>query len=129
MDKDLIEKTKKTADLYFGGVSGEKPFDLWKAFDSDLARDLSIFVTGKMYAREKIPHATRQFTAIACLTVLGKPEELRLHIMAALNVGCEPGEIAEVIFQCAVYGGLPSTNEALKVLKNVLQEKGSWPPR
>lgn len=48
--------------------------------------------------------------------------------MAVLNVGCEPREIAEVIFQCAVYGGLPSTNGALKTLRQVLQEKGSRPP-
>jgi 4-carboxymuconolactone decarboxylase len=127
LKKDLIEKTKKTADLYFTGVSDEKPYDLWRAFDPELARSLSLFVTGEMYAREKIPHPTRQLITIACLTVLNKPEELRLHIMAALNVGCEPREIAEVIFQCAVYGGVPSTNVALKALRQVLREKGLWP--
>jgi len=26
-----------------------------------------------------------------------------------------------------VYGGVPSANTALKVLREVLQEKGSWP--
>jgi 4-carboxymuconolactone decarboxylase len=44
-----------------------------------------------------------------------------------LNVGCTPGEIAEVIFQTAVYGGMPATNQALKALRSVLQEKGLWP--
>ena len=81
-----------------------------------------------MYAREKIPHKTRQLITIASLTVLSRLEELKLHIQAALNVGCTPGEIAEVIFQTFTYGGMPATNSALKTLKAVMEEKGLWPP-
>lgn len=127
MDKDIIEKTRKTADLYFKGVQGEKPFELWKAFDKELAKDLSLFITGQMYAREKIPHPTRQLVTVAALTVLNRTEELALHIQAALNVGCKPEEIAEVIFQTAVYGGVPATNAALKTLRQVLRDQGLWP--
>ena len=124
---DLVEKTKKTAALYFEGVTDERPFELWKAFDRDLAKDLSLFITGQMYAREKIPHPTRQLITVAALTVLSRAEELKLHIHAALNVGCSPQEIAETIFQTAVYGGVPATNQALKTLRTVLEEKGQWP--
>lgn len=127
MSKDLIEKTKQTAERYFKGVKGERPFELWRAFDKDLAKDLSLFITGSMYAREKIPHQTRQLVTVSALTVLSRPEELKLHIEAALNVGCSPGEIAETIFQTLVYGGVPAANTALKVLRTVLQEKGMWP--
>lgn len=127
MDKDLVEKTKRTAALYFKDVKGERPFELWRAFDKDLAKDLSLFITGSMYAREKLPHPTRQLVTVAALTVLSRPEELKLHMEAALNVGCSPGEIAETIFQTLVYGGVPSANTALKVLREVLQEKGRWP--
>jgi 4-carboxymuconolactone decarboxylase len=126
MSQDIVEKTKKTAELYFKGVGDERPFDLWKAFDKDLAKDLSLFITGQMYAREKIPHQTRQLVTVACLTVLSRLEELKLHIQAALNVGCTPEEIAEVIFQTMVYGGVPAGNQALKTLRTVLIEKGIW---
>jgi 4-carboxymuconolactone decarboxylase len=128
LTQEIIEKTKKTASLYFKDVEGEKPFELWKAFDKDLAKDLSLFITGQMYAREKIPHETRQLVTVAALTVLSRLDELKLHIQAALNVGCTPQDIAEVIFQTAVYGGVPATNQALKTLRSVLQEKGMWPP-
>ena len=127
MGQDIVEKTKKTAELYFKDVADERPFELWRAFDREIARDFSLFITGQMYAREKIPHRTRQLITVAALTVLSRLDELRLHIQAALNVGCSPQEIAEVIFQTAVYGGVPTTNAALKTLRSVLEEKGLWP--
>jgi 4-carboxymuconolactone decarboxylase len=127
MDGDLREKTIETAKLYFDGYRDERPFDLWRAFDKDLAKELSIFITGRMYARERIPHRTRQLITVAALTVLERVEELKLHVYAALNVGCDPKEIAEVMFQCGIYGGMPVVNQALKVLREVLQEKGQWP--
>ncbi len=127
MTNPLAEKTQKTAALYFKDVKDEKPFELWRAFDKDLAKDMSLFITGQMYAREKIPHKTRQLVTISALTVLSRLDELRLHIQAALNVGCTPEEIAEVIFQTLVYGGVPTANAGLKTLKSVLEEKGLWP--
>jgi 4-carboxymuconolactone decarboxylase len=127
LSNPLAEKTQKTAALYFKDVRDEKPYELWRAFDKDLARDMSLFITGQMYAREKIPHKTRQLVTISALTVLSRLDELRLHIQAALNVGCTPEEIAEVIFQTLVYGGVPTANAGLKTLKSVLEEKGLWP--
>jgi len=125
--EELKEKTQKTAELYFKGVTGERPFDLWRSFDKDLAKEISMFYTGKLYAREKIPHRTRQLVTVAALTVLERTEELKLHLQAALNVGCSPREVAEVIFQMATYGGVPVVNNALNVFRTVLQENGLWP--
>jgi 4-carboxymuconolactone decarboxylase len=127
LDKNLIEKTKNTAALYFRGVAEEKPFELWQVFDKELGRELSLFITGRLYAREKIPHQTRQLITIAVLTVLDRPEELRLHIQAALNVRCPVEDIAEAIFQTFTYAGIPTVNTALKTLRSVLKEKGLWP--
>ncbi|VEN73351.1 Carboxymuconolactone decarboxylase [Candidatus Desulfarcum epimagneticum] len=127
MDDPVKEKTAQTAGLYFKGVKDSKPYDLWRSFDKDLAKDLSLFITGKMYAREKLPHTTRQLITVSALTALSRPDELRLHIQAALNVGCDPRDIAETIFQTSVYAGVPATNTALKTLQSVLEEKGLWP--
>ena len=122
--KEIARKTGETAKLYFSTVKDEdKPYNLWRFFDKDLARDMSLYITGQMYAREKIPHPTRQLITVAALTVLSRPEELALHIHAALNVGCTKEEIAEVIFQTSIYGGVPAANTALSTLKNVLEER------
>lgn len=122
--KEIAKRTAKTAELYFSTVKNEdKPYGLWQHFDKELAKDMSLYITGQMYAREKIPHTTRQLTAIASLTALSKPEELKLHIHAGLNVGCTTEQIAEVIFQTSIYAGVPAANTALKVLKTVLEER------
>lgn len=127
MSEDVKEKTARIAKLYWEGFEGERPFDLWRSFDKTMAKDLSLFITGQMYARERIPHKTRQLITVSALTVLERSEELKLHIHAAVNVGCEPTEIAETIFQSGIYGGMPVMNQGLKVLREVLKERGQWP--
>jgi 4-carboxymuconolactone decarboxylase len=124
---DTLKATRETAALYFKDVQGEIPFDLWRSFAPDLAREFSLFITGRLYARQRIAHPVRQLVTVGVLTVLNRPDELKLHIQAALNVGCTPEEIAETIFQTFTYGGIPTVNTALKVLKSVLIEKDLWP--
>ncbi len=126
-DDDLKKKTGETAKAYFDGFPWDRPYDLWRSFDQGLAKDLSLFITGQMYARQKLPHPTRQLVAVAALTALERSDELRLHIWAALNVGCDPKDVAEAIFQTGVYAGMPVVNQGLAVLKEVLMERGSWP--
>ncbi len=122
--KKTAQKTRETADLYFSTVKDEdRPYPLWAHFDPDLAKEMSLYITGKVYARQKIDHPTRQLVTVAALTALSKPEELKLHVHAALNVGCPKEDIAEVMFQTSIYAGVPATNTALKVLKAVLEER------
>ena len=80
-DDDLKERTRKTASLYFDGLEGERPYELWRSFDSGLARDLSLFITGQLYARERIPHLTRQLVTVAALTVLERSESFKCTSM------------------------------------------------
>ena len=128
MSKEIVDKTKKTAALYFKDVTEEKPYDLWREFDPKLANEFSLFITGRLYAREVIPHKTRQLVTIATLTALSRLDELKLHIHAAINVGCTVEEITETIFQTFTYNGIPCVNAALKVLRSVLKDRELWPP-
>ncbi|MCB2186122.1 MAG: carboxymuconolactone decarboxylase family protein [Deltaproteobacteria bacterium] len=120
---ELKKKTAATAQAYFEGYPWDRPYDLWRSFDPGLAKDLSLFITGQMYAREKLPHPTRQLVAIAALTALERKDELRLHIWAGLNVGLEPAQVAEAIFQTGIYAGMPVVNQALAILREVLEAR------
>ena len=92
--------------------------------DKGLARELSMFFTGKLYSREVISQKQRELCAVASLTVLHRPNELRAHIHAALNVGATRQEVAEVIIQQVTYGGMPVVVDALDVYGKVLGERG-----
>ncbi|HSF33318.1 MAG TPA: carboxymuconolactone decarboxylase family protein [Candidatus Tectomicrobia bacterium] len=127
MDEDLREVTRRTAEMLFGPTrKGEGVYDLWRKFDPDLARQISMFFTGQLYAREVLPQKVRELCAVAALTVLNRPDELRLHIQAALNVGATRQEVAEVIFQMLTYGGVPTMVEGLKAAREVLRARGEW---
>ena len=125
-DDDLRELTRHTAHKLFHSLKGGTGFDTWKKFDRDLARELSMFFTGKLYSREVITQVQRELCAVASLTVLHRPHELRAHVHAALNVGATRQQVAEVIFQQVTYGGMPVVVDALDVLKAVLEERGEW---
>jgi len=127
-DAELRERTRRTAQKLFHSLKGGTGFETWKKFDKDLARELSMFFTGKLYSREVLTQAQRELCAVASLTVLHRPHELRAHIHAALNVGATRQEVGEVIFQQVTYGGMPVVVDALDVFKGVLEERGEWEP-
>lgn len=122
----LKQKTKDTARMLFGEPKesdGGGAYALWKEFDPELAKHISMFYTGRLYSREVISQKQRELCAVAALTVLDRQAELRAHIKAALRVGATKQEVAEVIFQMCTYGGVPVMVEGLRILKEVLAEK------
>lgn len=129
MDDDAIKKkTQETAAKLFGkGIKMDPPYLTWREFDRDLAGDFSKFITGNLYSRTVLTLPERQMAACAMLAALRATDELKLHINAALNVGCDPKKLTEIFFQLATYAGMPSVNEALSVYREVLKERGEWP--
>lgn len=127
MDEDIKKRTRETAAKLFGkGLKMDPPYLTWKEFDRDLANDLSMFITGNLYSRTVLTLPERQMVACAMLAALGAADELKLHLNAALNVGCDPKKMAEIFFQLAPYGGMPLVNKALEVFREVLKGRGEW---
>ena len=128
MNDELKKKTKETANQLFGkGIKMDPPYLTWKEFDRDLANDFSLFITGNLYSRTVLTLPERQMVACAMLAALRAMDELKLHLNAALNVGCDPRKMTEIFFQLAPYAGMPAVNEALQVYRDVLKERGEWP--
>jgi 4-carboxymuconolactone decarboxylase len=127
-NEEIKKKTQETAKKLFSkGIKMDPPYLTWKEFDKDLANDLSMFITGNLYSRTVLTLSERQMIACAMLAALRAKGELKLHINAALNVGCDRKKLAEVFFQLATYAGMPAVNEALEVYREVLKERGEWP--
>jgi 4-carboxymuconolactone decarboxylase len=128
MADEITQRTQETAKKLFGrGIKMAPPYLLWKSFDRELANDFSRFLTGNLYSRTVLSLPERQMAACAALAALRARDELKLHVNAALNVGCDPAKLAEVFFQIGTYAGMPAVNEALAVYRDVLTERGEWP--
>ena len=128
MSDEIKKRTQETANTLFGkGIKMDPPYLMWREFDKELANDFSRFITGNIYSRTVLNLPERQMAACAMLAALRATGELKLHVNAALNVGCNPKKLAEIFFQVATYAGMPAVNEALEVYRDVLKERGEWP--
>jgi 4-carboxymuconolactone decarboxylase len=127
-DEAIRKRTKETANKLFGkGIQLNPPYLMWREFDKDLANDFSKFITGNLYSRTVLTMPERQMAACAMLAAIRAGDELKLHVNAALNVGCDPKKLTEIFFQVATYAGMPAVNEALEIYREVLKERDEWP--
>lgn len=127
-EENIKKRTQETAKKLFDkGIKMDPPYLMWREFDKELAKDFSKFITGNLYSRTVLTLPERQMVACAMLAAIRARDELKLHVNAALNVGCDSRKLAEVFFQVAPYAGMPAVNEALEVYRDVLKERGEWP--
>ena len=82
-----------------------------------------------VWNRPGLDRRTRSLLNLAMLTALGKPAELKLHVMGALTNGVTVEEIKEVLLQAPVYCGIPAGLEAFRAADEVLLAEGAITPR
>jgi 4-carboxymuconolactone decarboxylase len=102
------------------GDAGHKVIDSLK----DICPDLGDFVIksfGDVYSRSELTLKEREIATVAALTVLGNCQpQLKVHISAALNVGCTEQQLKEIMIQMSLYAGFPAALNGMFALKDVL---------
>ena len=105
------------------GQAGERVIESLSDIAPDFARYLIEFPFGDIYSRQGLDLKYREIATVSALTALGNAQpQLKVHIRAALNVGCSKAEILEVIMQMAVYAGFPAALNGLFTAKEVFAE-------
>lgn len=126
-DKRRFERGKEALE----GISPGATEDLWEIVGKtcpDMVKFTVAFAYGDVYSREALPPRMRQFLTVAALTSLGTAEpQLRFHIGAALNAGCSPREVMEVLYATAVFAGFPAALNAVRVAREVFETRGVQP--
>jgi 4-carboxymuconolactone decarboxylase len=106
------------------GTTGADVVDSLRDIAPDLADWIVDFSYGDVMTRPGLDRRSRQLATIAALTALGNAApQLKLHITGALNVGCKPQEVVEVILQMAVFAGFPAAINALSIAREVFSEQ------
>jgi 4-carboxymuconolactone decarboxylase len=106
------------------GHGGESVVQALAEISPDFARLLIEFPFGDIYSRTQLDMKLREIAVVSALTALGNAQpQLKVHIHAALNVGCTRQEVVEVIMQMAVYAGFPAALNGLFAAKEVFAER------
>jgi len=90
-----------------------------------MSKDFMEMAFGRTFNREGLDAKTRMLVTIAALTVLGAHGEpqLKVSVRHALEAGATEREIAEVIYQMSMFGGLPAMQKALEIAQAVFAER------
>ncbi|WP_434763232.1 carboxymuconolactone decarboxylase family protein [Vibrio fortis] len=106
------------------GEAGQNVIESLQDICPDLAKYTIEYPFGDIYARNGLDLKSREIATVAALTALGNcAPQLKVHLNAALNVGCSEEEIKEVVIQMSVYAGFPAALNGMFVFKEVLAER------
>lgn len=93
---------------------------------SEFSRPMQELVTeycwGAVWSRDGLERKTRSLINLAMLTALNRGHELSVHVKGAINNGCTPEEIQEVLMQTAIYVGVPAALESFRIAETTLKE-------
>lgn len=91
----------------------------------DLAQLAIGFAYGEIYGRPGLDLPQRQLVTVSALAAMGGLEpQLRFHVAGALNAGCRPQQLVELMIHLVVYAGFPAALNGTVVLRQVFQERG-----
>lgn len=92
-------------------------------FNAEFLDLISRYAWGEIWTRPGLDDRTRRFIVIATTIALGRWEEYRLHVRAAITQGgVTKSDIKEVIMQQAIYAGVPAANTAFHMAEEVFAE-------
>ncbi|WP_280466123.1 carboxymuconolactone decarboxylase family protein [Nocardia brasiliensis] len=80
------------------------------------------FAWGSVWSRPGLDRRTRSLITIATLAATDRHSELTLHLRGAVRNGVDTSELVETALQIAVYAGIPSGLEAVKLIRQVTAE-------
>ncbi|WP_146446937.1 carboxymuconolactone decarboxylase family protein [Vibrio cyclitrophicus] len=111
---------------HIDGEAGQQVIESLQDICPDLAKYTIEYPFGDIYSRTCLDLKSREIATVAALTALGNcAPQLKVHLNAALNVGCSEEEIKEVILQMSVYAGFPSALNGMFAFKEVLAERNT----
>ena len=122
MADDAHERGMKVRREVLGDQHVDAAVERTSEFTADFQALITRYAWGEIWTRPGLDRRTRSAITLTALIALGRFEELRMHLRAALRNGLEEDEIKEVLLQSAIYCGVPAANTAFAVAQEVLDE-------
>ncbi|WP_234855442.1 MULTISPECIES: carboxymuconolactone decarboxylase family protein [Paracoccus] len=121
--QQMMQSGQEMARAFNPGIENFDPRTFEKMIPTMPADMLEMWF-GRTFNRDGLDAKTRLLVTIAALTVQGAHAEpqLRLTIRHAIEAGATVREVAEVIYQMGMFGGIPAMQKALEIAQGVFTE-------
>ena len=122
MNRKAFEKGLKTRRKVLGDDWVDSAIRKTTPFNAEFQNLITRYAWNEIWNRPRIPHKVRRMMVISTMIALGRWEEFRLHVRAALESGdLETDDVKEVLLQAAIYCGVPAANTGFKEAREVIE--------
>ena len=106
-------------------VLGDAHVDLAIASTTELTADFQDLLTryawAEIWSRPGLDLRTRRVLVIGTLLALGRWDEFKMHVRAALvEGGFSQADVREIVLQQAIYCGMPAAHMAFQAVREIL---------
>jgi 4-carboxymuconolactone decarboxylase len=91
-------------------------------FTRTMAEWSTEFCWGALWTRPGLDRRSRSIANLSMISALNRPNELKLHVKAAVKNGVTRDEIKEVLLQVAVYCGVPAGIDSFRIAREAFKE-------
>lgn len=117
---DLLARGREVTATLWGDLMKTAPTLPAAALAPDFFALVTQFVFGMFWSRPNLDLRSRSLCTVAQLAALGRTDELKAHLVGALNLGISRDELVEVLMQTACYAGVPTAVSALNAAADIL---------
>lgn len=124
MDKAMFDKGLKIRREVLGAEFVDKALASADDFNMPMQELATTYCWGECWGRPGLDKKQRSMINLAMISALNRPHELKIHVKGAIRNGVTKEEIREVLFQVAIYAGIPAGVDSFRIAKEALAEMG-----
>jgi 4-carboxymuconolactone decarboxylase len=114
MNQELFDKGMEIRRSVLGDSYVDSALAQMNGFNRPLQELVTQYCWGEVWGREGLSKRDRSMINLAMIGILNRQHELKAHIKGAINNGLTKDEIAEVLLQVGVYGGIPAAVDSFR---------------
>ncbi len=122
MGSETFETGRRIRTEVLGAERVEAVLDGANDFNRDFQELVTEYCWGACWGRSGLDRKQRSLLNLGMLAALNRGPEFKLHFRSALGNGVSRDELKDVLYQIAIYCGIPSGVEVHKLANEVFAE-------
>jgi 4-carboxymuconolactone decarboxylase len=118
-DADRYDLGLRTRRSVLGDGYVDRALERRNDFNGEFQDLITRYAWGEIWTRPGLDQRTRRLLVLAMTVALGRQEEFKLHLRAAIEHGVAKDDVKEVLLQAAIYCGVPAANTAFHLAEEV----------